>query len=350
MAAPKKLPSGRWRCLVYTGRDENGKRKYRSVTADTKKEAVEQAARLEGNPQNTGKVTVGEAVRQYIDLRSDVMSPATVRGYEKILRCNLAPIVNETASTLTQDDIQRFVTGLSRSVGAKTIRNILGLLKPSLRGFVAPDVFEVKLPQKKPAELNIPSRETAQRLAEAVYGLEIELPVLLAMQCGLRMSEVLGIEKEDADFAARTLRIRRAIVKGMQGDTEKGAKSFKGYRTIPMPPRIAELLAEADEGHVIKLSAAAITHRFHRLMDKRHMQHIRFHDLRHYYASIMLSMNMPGGYAMDFMGHSSPGMLKKYQHIMDKERGIWSDKLSEFFDENATRNATQEPKKPDISQ
>ena len=133
-------------------------------------------------------------------------------------------------------------------------------------------------------------------------------------------------------------------------EREKGAKSFKGYRTIPMPPRIAELLAEADEGHVIKISAAAITYRFHRLMDKRNMRHIRFHDLRHYYASVMLSMGMPGGYAMDFMGHSSPGMLKKYQHIMDKERGIWSDKLSEFFEEDATRNATQEPKKPDISQ
>lgn len=350
MATPKKLPSGRWRCLVYVGKDENGKRKYRSVTADTKKESIAQAAQLENRPQNASKMTVGEAVRHYIDIRENVLSPATVRGYEKILRCNLPPLVNETASKLTRNDIQQFVTGLSYSVGGKTIENILSLLRPSLRDLVAPAIFDVNRPQKVPVEITIPSQATAEELAEAVYGLEIELPVLLAMQCGLRMSEVLGIEKEDADFAARTLRIRRAIVKGMQGDTEKGAKSFKGYRTIPMPPRIAELLAEADEGHVIKLSAAAITHRFHRLMDKRHMQHIRFHDLRHYYASIMLSMNMPGGYAMDFMGHSSPGMLKKYQHIMDKEREIWSDKLSEFFDENATRNATQKPKNPDISQ
>ena len=212
MATPRKLPSGRWRCLVYAGRDENGKRKYRSVTADTKKEAIAQAAQLENRPQNASKATVGEAVRQYIDLRSDVMSPATVRGYEKILRCNLAPIVNETASTLTQDDIQRFVAELSRAIGAKTIRNVLGLLKPSLRGFVSPQIFEVNLPQKKPAELNIPSQETAQQLAEVVHGLEIELPVLLAMQCGLRMSEVLGVKKSDADFSAHMLKIRRALV------------------------------------------------------------------------------------------------------------------------------------------
>jgi hypothetical protein len=84
MATPKKLPSGRWRCLIYVGKDENGKRKYRSVTADTKKEAVERAAQIENRPQNASKMTVGEAVRHYIDIRENVLSPATVRGYEKI--------------------------------------------------------------------------------------------------------------------------------------------------------------------------------------------------------------------------------------------------------------------------
>lgn len=333
MATPRKLPSGRWRCLVYAGRDENGKRKYRSVTADTKKEAIAQAAQLENRPQNASKATVGEAVRQYIDLRSDVMSPATVRGYEKILRCNLAPIVNETASTLTQDDIQRFVAELSRAIGAKTIRNVLGLLKPSLRGFVSPQIFEVNLPQKKPAELNIPSQETAQQLAEVVHGLEIELPVLLAMQCGLRMSEVLGVKKSDADFSAHMLKIRRALVLD-ENDAlvEKQPKSFRGNRNIPMSPRVMELMAEADDtGYVIKISAATITHRFHHLMNSKGMPYIRFHDLRHYYASVLMLMNMPEGYMMDFMGHSTPGMLRKYQHIMDKEKSRWSDKLSDFF-------------------
>ena len=333
MATPKKLPSGRWRCLVYVGKDENGKRKYRSVTADTKKEAVERAAQIENRPLNASKMTVGEAVRQYIDLRSDVMSPATVRGYEKILRCNLPPIVNETASKLAQDDIQRFVTELSHSVGAKTIRNILGLLKPSLRGFVSPDVFEVNLPQKKPSELNIPSQETAQRLAEAVHGLEIELPVLLAMQCGLRMSEVLGLKKSDADFAAHMLTIRRALVQDENGVmVEKPPKSFRGNRTIPMTPRVAELLAEVNgTGYAVQLSAAAIAQRLDHVMRRAGIPHMRFHDLRHYYASAMMALNMPEGYMMDFMGHSTPGMLRKYQHIMDKEKAKWSDKLSEFF-------------------
>lgn len=333
MATPRKLPSGRWRCLVYVGRDENGKRKYRSVTADTKKESIAQAAQLENRPLNASKMTVGEAVRHYIDIRENVLSPATVRGYEKILRCNLPPLVNETASTLTQDDIQRFVTGLSHSVGAKTIRNVLGLLKPSLRGFASSDVFEVNLPQKKPAELNIPSQETAQRLAEAVHGLEIELPVLLAMQCGLRMSEVLGIKKSDADFSAHTLTIRRALVQNENGAmVEKAPKSFSGNRTIPMTPRVTELLAEVDgTSYAVQLSAAAIAQRLDHVMRRAGIPHMRFHDLRHYYASAMMALNMPEGYMMDFMGHSTPGMLRKYQHIMDKEKAKWSDKLSDFF-------------------
>ena len=56
-----------------------------------------------------------------------------------------------------------------------------------------------------------------------------------------------------------------------------------------------------------------------------------FHDLRHYYASAYLLLNMSERYAMEFMGHSTPGMLKKYQHIMDEEKKRLGDQLSNYF-------------------
>ena len=333
MATPKKLPSGRWRCQVYIGRGADNKKHYRTVTGDTRKEAVAKAAMLEDRPRKNRKVTVVEAVRQYIDLRRAVMSPATIRGYEKILRCNLAPIAGMPASMLVQEDIQQLVNELSHTVGEKTIRNVLGLLRPSLRGFVASDVFEVNLPQKKPSELHIPSQETAQQLAEAVHGLEIELPVLLAMQCGLRMSEVLGVKKSDADFSAHTLTIRRALVQNENGAmVEKQPKSFRGNRTVPMTPRVAELLAEVDGmGYAVPLSAAAIAQRLDHVMRRAGIPHMRFHDLRHYYASVCLLLNVPERYAMEFMGHSTPGMLKRYQHTMDEEKKRLGAEISDFF-------------------
>lgn len=333
MATPKKLPSGNWRCLVYIGKDKNGKNKYKSVTAESRKACITKAALITDKPKKEQKITVREAVEQNILIRKDVLSPATVRGYYKILRCNLTPIADIPVSELTAEDMQQLVNSMVRSLSVKTIQNALGLLRPSLKGFVSSDIFDITLPQKKPTDIQIPSRETAAKLEQAISGLEIELPVLLAMQCGLRMSEVLGIKKSDADFVNRTLTVRRAIVINEVGvAVEKAPKSYCGNRTIPMPGKVAELLEKADEnGYAVKLTAISISKRLDTVMKKAGIPHIRFHDLRHYYASVCLLLNMPERYAMEFMGHSTPGMLKKYQHIMDDEKKRLGDQLSNYF-------------------
>lgn len=62
MATPKKLPSGNWRMQVYIGKDENGKRLYRSITASSKKDCIVKAALMDKNPKTKTKITVQEAV------------------------------------------------------------------------------------------------------------------------------------------------------------------------------------------------------------------------------------------------------------------------------------------------
>lgn len=333
MATPKKLPSGNYRMRVYMGKDANGKGIYTSVTASSKKECIAKAALMDKNPKKLIKMTVQEAVEQYILLRKEVLSPSTVRGYEKTLRCHLEAVKHIQVSALTQEDVQRQVNALTRTLSSKTIANAIGLLHSAVKGMVSEDVFNVLTPQAKPSEIKIPSSADVAKLVEAVSGLEIELPVLLAMQCGLRMSEVLGLKKSDVDFTNKTITIRRAIVLDEVGAAvEKAPKSFKGNRTIPMPPKVAELLERTDgTGYVVNMTANAIKHRLERLLAKEGIGHIRFHDLRHYYASVCLLLNMPERYAMEFMGHSTPGMLKKYQHIMSEEKKRLGDQLANYF-------------------
>ena len=70
MAKAKKTPSGRWRVLLYTGKDENGKRIYRSFTADSRREAEFAASEYAATNHNDGDpsaMTVGEAIDKYID-------------------------------------------------------------------------------------------------------------------------------------------------------------------------------------------------------------------------------------------------------------------------------------------
>ena len=333
MATPKKLPSGNWRMQVYIGKDEDGKRLYRSITASSKKDCIIKATLMDKSNKPKVKITVKEAVEEYILLRKEVLSPSTVRGYEKTLRCHLESVAKVSVCDLDRDRVQKLVNTLARALSTKTVKNTIGLLHSAVKGLVIEDIFDVRMPQDKPTDINIPSQANAAKLVEAVKGLEIELPVLLAMQCGLRMSEVLGLKKSDADFEAGTLTIRRAIVIDEVGAAvEKSPKSFKGNRTVPMPPKVAELLKATDgTGYAVKLSAAAIVQRLDHVMRANDIPHIRFHDLRHYFASVCLLLNMPERYAMEFMGHSTPGMLKKYQHIMDEEKKRLGSQLSNFF-------------------
>ncbi len=82
MAKAKKLPSGNWRCLVYIGKDQDGKRKYESVTAPTKKEAEYKAAEIrlhcESHNTRTENLTLSEGIDKYIASKENILSPSTI--------------------------------------------------------------------------------------------------------------------------------------------------------------------------------------------------------------------------------------------------------------------------------
>ena len=82
MATAKKLPSGKWRCLIYVGM-ENGKRKYKSFTADTKKEAEKKAVNYQADFENK-QDTLEEMIEKYIKSKEKVLSQTTLKGYLSI--------------------------------------------------------------------------------------------------------------------------------------------------------------------------------------------------------------------------------------------------------------------------
>ena len=111
MAKAKKLPSGSWRVQVYAG-EENGKRKYRSFTAPTRKEAEFQAAQyaLERKERENGNITVKEAIDRYIKSKEPVLSPSTIRGYRIIYRNNLKSLMDVRLGGLTAEKIQQAIS------------------------------------------------------------------------------------------------------------------------------------------------------------------------------------------------------------------------------------------------
>lgn len=101
MAKAKKLASGKWRTLVYAGKDATEKRVYESFTADTRKESEYLAAQFALDKKSRpDDITLSEAIRKYIDAKEAVLSPATIRGYRSLERTAYGAISAERLSLI----------------------------------------------------------------------------------------------------------------------------------------------------------------------------------------------------------------------------------------------------------
>lgn len=145
--------------------------------------------------------------------------------------------------------------------------------------------------------------------------------------CGIRRSEICGLKYEDIDVKKNTIQIRRTIVKDENGKwvVREATKTVKSKRKIEVAPFIIERLMALprESDFVINRIPDTISKDFIDLRDSL-VIHCRFHDLRHYNASIMLALNILDKYAMERMGYSTPATLKKvYQHTMrDKQQEV----------------------------
>lgn len=333
MATARKLPSGMWRCLAYTGKDTNGKRKYKSFTADTKKEAEYLAAEyLARAKQEESSLTIGKAVSEYIAAKKNVLSPSTIEGYEKINRNWLSAIKDVEIADFGTPNAQKFVNTLARKLSAKSVSNAWGLVSSAVRMQEPEKVLAVTLPAKRKQMRELP---TAAEVIEAVKDTNIEIPALLAMCCSLRASEVRGIRYRDIRKGVLTVRETRLCL--ADGDvTREQTKTFQSTRKIILPRYLAELIEAGrtnENDFVVELTYSQVYNRFVDAIEQAGLPHMRFHDLRHLNASIMLALGVPEKYAMERGGWSTPSTLQSvYQHTFSAEREQVDKKINAYFE------------------
>lgn len=165
-----------------------------------------------------------------------------------------------------------------------------------------------------------------------VVGTEMELPVLLAVWLGLRVSEIRGLTWDC--ISGNTMHIKRAIVEGENGPEVKGTKTYSGDRKLRVPQYLLELIDKQPrtDSYIIHMSGQAIYKRFVRLCEKAGLPHYRFHDLRNANASVMLALGVPDKYAMERMGHATSNMLKTvYQHTMTSKQEEVANAVDDYF-------------------
>ena len=356
MAKAKKLPSGSWRVQLFVGKDSAGKPKYKSFTAPTKKEAEYLAANYaltlseEKKALAPTRITLEQAMRQYIDNRDNLLSPATIRMYNVLHRSAYEPISQKPILEITREDVQHAINAYAAGHSPKTVRNAYALLR-SVLAVYAPkldlDAKEnrINLPQKETVDLEIPEdSDIAMLYAYAKNDNEdMYIAILLAATLGLRRSEICALTQDD--FADGKVSITKALVPTADDKdwAVKPPKTQAGYRVLDVNKRVYDIVkahgANPRTGRIITLDPDGITNRY-----RRYRKHLnipgRFHDLRHYRASTMLVLGVPNKYASQRMGHSTPQMTERvYQDIMKSKDKEYTKVIDEHIDSvlNATR-------------
>lgn len=342
-ASATKLNSGKWRCKAYYT-DSAGKYTSKSFTADSKKEAEYLASlflmELEhrSKPEN---IKLGELADQYIESRSNLLSPSTIVGYKKIRRTALQDIIDYRVSFLTKNIYQNAINNYSLNRSYKTVLSAHVFYHTILKENGITIADDILLPQKEKKEIDIPSIEEIQSFLHSIQGTRLYLYCLFAIVLGLRKSEIIAIQWKDIDLSNKTVSINKARVKNDKREyVLKPTKTYSGARTLHLPAVLETALGEYGnpDDFVIQESPDALESFYKRLCKKIDFQY-NFHSLRHCYASIMLQSGIPNRYARERMGHATENMLQQvYQHTFKNKQTEYDIILDAFFTSKLSQN------------
>ena len=333
MATAKKLASGNYRCLIFEGM-ENGKRKYKSFTAPTKKEAEFLATQymMEKNEKKAKKSEnlFCNELDKYITSKEPVLSPSTIKGYKNISRMlekNYPDFYNMKLSDMEQEHVQEVLSDLAKTKSPKTVRNYHGLISAVIGSNLN---LTTTMPQRVQPELYIPTDAEIKALVKAVKDTELEIPVLLGAFCMMRRGEICGLDVKK-DINGNTIHVCHSLVLGADKQWHlKAPKTTTSDRYIEAPQFVIDRIKEV--GHITTLNPHSITIMFQRVLERNSIPHFRFHDLRHYSASIRHALGIPDAYIMADGGWCSDKVLKAvYRHAMSDRKKEMSDKANEHF-------------------
>lgn len=346
MAKAKKLPSGSWRCQVYSHTEEilqpdgsvKQKRIYKSFTCDDpsprgKKRCERDAAEWALTRESPcASVSLSSACRKYIADREHLLSPATVKGYNSLLKNMFPELMDVPLPNLTQEQIQKAVNKASINHTPKTIRNMHGLLTAVLGAYRPDFAVRTVLPKKVRPNLHLPSDDEIRTVLDHVKGTEMEIPILLAAFGTMRRSEICALDSDHIN--GNVIHVEYAMVQNSQKQwVIKQPKSYAGDRYITLPDFVIAKMKGVN-GRIVDLNPQAITLRFDRILKQCNIQHFRFHDLRHYSASVQHALGVPDSYIMQRGGWGSDRTLKSvYRHTMEDKEKQMNDKVNGYFSE-----------------
>jgi integrase len=321
-------------------------RKYKDVERKLP-EARGDAAR--GLIFDADNLKLGEYLDRWLsDSVADTVRPTTFERYEQIVRVHIRPVLgklklkNVTPAHVRGLYHEKLEVGLS----PRTVQYIHVTLHKALKQAVADGLIPrnateaVRPPQVRKEEIRPLTAEQVKTLFEAVRGDRLESLYVLAVHTGLRQGELLGLKWGDVDLEAGTLQVRCTLTTAKSGPMLTAPKTKGSRRTVKLSPTVLEDLRNHLERQLREIDQAGdlwrenglifasesgeplkrhyiTTHQFKPLLKRAGLPQIRFHDLRHTCATLLLSKNVNPKVVSEMLGHAAIAItLDTYSHVL----------------------------------
>lgn len=279
---------------------------------------------------NESVTTLSEAYRDYIELKSSILSPSTIRGYLAYMINSFQELMPLNIYSLNNITIQKAVNRYAINHSPKTVRNAYGLLHSILQVYYPEFEPKITLPQKIKPQYVLPTTDTINTLLFFADD-RIKFPILLAAQGGLRRSEIAALQP--SDFNDFGVNINKAVV--YNSDLElviKTTKTISGTRFVPLSPSLIKM---ARNYKYFGINPNSISNSFHKLVLKTGVPAFNFHMLRHYFASELHAHNIPDKYIATIGGWSSTSVLQNiYQHTLKDKQTEYEKQITDIFFQN----------------
>lgn len=328
----KKMSSGNYFIrLRLDGQDIN-------ITRPTEKEAIRAAELIKAEYRNgkrieasSEKPTLRVAIDRYIEARTNVLSPSSIRSYRIIQRNRFQDIMDSRINHVYS--WQAVVNNEARKCSPKTLKTAFMFVRSVLKENGV-DVGNVKLPPIIIAPKEFLDPDQIRVFLSAVKGKECEMAALLALH-SLRRSELLAVEKSNVDLKAGTISVRGAVVPDENNNYIKKQtnKTASSTRIVPiMIPRLAELIAAAPSGSLVRTHPECIGRQINRVCEEAGLPRVCVHGLRRSYASLAYHLGLSERETMEMGGWADQATMHKiYIHIAEKDKLAAAQKMRSFY-------------------
>lgn len=336
--------------IILNLTDSAGKRKPKwistGLTIKGNKKRAEQMLMEErrkyANAKTGDDVLFADFMEQWLEIVKSTVSIPTYSSYVNAVKSIIAPYFRKKKILLRDlqaHDIQMFYQEQLQRVKASSVihyhANIHKALKYAVKNDMIPSnpADKVERPKQDKFYGNFYDRDELNKLFEAVAGTKFELPVLLGAFYGLRRSEIVGLKWSAIDFEQNTITISHTVTScNLDGKcvivAKDTTKTKSSRRTLPLVPYFHEklLAVKAQQERNQKLCGRSynrefleyicvddigdrfkpnyITSQFPKLLERNGFRKIRFHDLRHSCASLLLASGVPMKHIQEWLGHS----------------------------------------------